>query len=138
LTLPRRERVGFVCNGRRVAPTVFGATGTPPVLATTVGATVTGVAFLVLGPVAVGYAVRGLGAPPARLRGAPGRWPRQAVARSQADGGHRDRPDDQVAVVTLFTVFGASLKAPLDLAVSRSLRAMWRSAHRHWARAAAD
>jgi hypothetical protein len=72
LTLPRRERAGFVCNGRRVALTVFGATGTPPALATTVGATVTGVAFLVLGPVAAGYAVRGLGAPLARLRGGTG------------------------------------------------------------------
>ncbi len=104
-----------------VALTVLGATGTPSILVTAVGATVTGAAFIVLGPVAAGYAVRVLGAPLARLRGVTG-----ALARRNALRGPKRTAATAtalmvgVAVVTLFTVFGASLKDTLSQTVSRS------------------
>ncbi|GAA1888781.1 ABC transporter permease [Streptantibioticus ferralitis] len=104
-----------------VALTALGASGTPSVLVTAAGAALTAAAFIVLGPVAAGYAIRVLGAPLARLRGVTG-----ALARRNALRGAKRTAATAtalmigVAVVTLFTVFGASLKATLNQTVSRS------------------
>ncbi len=101
--------------------TVLGAGGPPSITMTAVGAVLTVAAFVVLGPVAATYAVRVLGLPLASLRGVTG-----ALARRNALRGPKRTAATATAlmigvmVVTLFTVFAASLKATMDQTVSRS------------------
>ncbi|MGW1063998.1 ABC transporter permease [Streptomyces aureus] len=78
-------------------------------------------AFVVLGPVASTTAVRVLGAPLGRLRGVTGSLARRNALRSpRRTAATAGALMIGVAVVSLFTVFGASLKATMDQTVSRS------------------
>ncbi|MGW1028404.1 ABC transporter permease [Streptomyces sp. NPDC002577] len=86
-----------------------------------IGAVLALVAFVVLGPVAASAAVRILGGPLDRLRGVPGRLARRNALRSpKRTAATASALMIGVAVVSLFTVFGASLKATMDQTVSRS------------------
>lgn len=85
------------------------------------GAALALAAFVVLGPVAATTAVRLLGAPLARLRGVTGGLARRNALRSpKRTAATAGALMTGVAVVSLFTVFGASLKATMDQTVSRS------------------
>ncbi|MFE5936568.1 ABC transporter permease [Streptomyces sp. NPDC056470] len=101
--------VAVVLTGVLVAPSLWLASA---------GAVLALAAFVVLGPVAASYAVRILGGP---LRGV-----NRALARRNALRSPRRTAATAtalmigVAVVSLFTVFGASLKATMDQTVSRS------------------
>lgn len=104
-----------------VALTATGAAGAPSVLLTGTGAVVVLAAFVALGPVLSSVAVRALGAPLVRLRGLTGSLARRNALRSP----RRTAATAMalvlgVAVVTLFTVFAASLKATTDRAVGRA------------------
>ncbi|MFF0409811.1 FtsX-like permease family protein [Kitasatospora sp. NPDC004745] len=94
---------------------VLGATDGPSVALTAGGA------LAVLGPVAAAFAVRTLGAPLPRLRGVSGLLARRNAARNpRRTAATASALMIGVAVVTLFTVFGASIKATLDSTVSKS------------------
>ncbi|MFF9624484.1 ABC transporter permease [Streptomyces griseosporeus] len=85
------------------------------------GAALALAAFVVLGPVASTTAVRLLGAPLHRLRGVTGGLARRNALRSpKRTAATASALMIGVAVVCLFTVFGASLKATMDQTVSRS------------------
>ncbi|MFH8935947.1 ABC transporter permease [Streptomyces griseosporeus] len=85
------------------------------------GAALALAAFVVLGPVASTTAVRLLGAPLDRLRGVTGGLARRNALRSpKRTAATASALMIGVAVVSLFTVFGASLKATMDQTVSRS------------------
>ncbi|MFG2193911.1 ABC transporter permease [Streptomyces sp. NPDC048639] len=101
--------------------TVYGVASGPSITGTAAGAVITLGAFVVLGPVASSYAVRILGAPLARLRGVGGTLARRNALRSpKRTAATATALMIGVAVVSLFTVFGASLKATMDRTVSRS------------------
>ncbi|MFE6281155.1 ABC transporter permease [Streptomyces sp. NPDC057877] len=98
--------------GTLVSPSVWLA-GTGAVLALA--------AFVVLGPVAATTAVRVLGSPLDRLRGVTGGLARRNALRGpKRTAATAGALMTGVAVVSLFTVFGASLKATMDQTVSRS------------------
>ncbi|HET6855651.1 MAG TPA: FtsX-like permease family protein [Streptomyces sp.] len=104
--------LGVILNGVLVTPSVWLA-GTGAVLAL--------VAFVVMGPVASSYAVRVLGSPLERLRGANGGLAKRNALRSpKRTAATATALMIGVAVVSLFTVFGASLKATMDQTVSES------------------
>lgn len=104
--------VGVTLRGVLVSPSIWLA-GTGAVLAL--------VAFVVLGPVASTTAVRVLGGPLDRLRGVTGGLARRNALRSpKRTAATASALMIGVAVVALFTVFGASLKATMDQTVSRS------------------
>ncbi|GAA1258490.1 ABC transporter permease [Kitasatospora nipponensis] len=117
----RRAVLGGGLLALGVSLAVAGASGGPSVAETAAGALATLAAVVVLGPVAASLAVRALGAPLARWRGVSGalagrnaaRNPRRTAATATA-------LMVGVAVVTLFTVFGASLQATLDHGVDDS------------------
>ncbi|SNT24440.1 ABC transporter permease [Actinacidiphila glaucinigra] len=116
-----RALLGAVLAAAGAAATVAGAAGTPQVWLTSAGAALVVVAFVVLGPVASSYAVRVLGAPLARLRGVTGALARRNALRSpKRTAATATALMIGVAVVSLFTVFGASLKATMDRTVDRS------------------
>ncbi|MET8828923.1 ABC transporter permease [Streptomyces sp. NPDC004610] len=103
------------------ATTLTGVLAAPSVRLAGTGAVLTLAAFVVLGPVASGAAVRILGAPAARLRGVTGSLARRNALRSpRRTAATASALMIGVAVVSLFTVFGASLKATMDRTVSRS------------------
>ncbi|MGW5422506.1 ABC transporter permease [Streptomyces sp. NPDC003943] len=97
---------------------LVGVLATPSLWLAGTGAVLALAAFVVLGPVASSYAIRVLGGP---LRGTT-----RALARRNALRSPRRTAATAtalmigVAVVSLFTVFGASLKATMDDTVSRS------------------
>ncbi|MFE5632757.1 ABC transporter permease [Streptomyces sp. NPDC056543] len=101
-----------------VAVVLTGVLAAPSLWLASAGAVLALAAFVVLGPVAASYAVRILGGP---LRGV-----NRALARRNALRSPRRTAATAtalmigVAVVSLFTVFGASLKATMDQTVSRS------------------
>ncbi|GGV40441.1 ABC transporter substrate-binding protein [Streptomyces longisporoflavus] len=104
--------VGLSLTGVLVSPSVWLA-GAGAVLALA--------AFVVLGPVASSRAVRVLGAPLDRLRGVTGGLARRNALRSpKRTAATAGALMIGVAVVSLFTVFGASLKATMDQTVNRS------------------
>ncbi|WP_031483975.1 ABC transporter permease [Streptomyces bicolor] len=104
--------VGVTVSGVLLSPSLWLA-GTGAVLAL--------VAFVVLGPVASTTAVRILGGPLDRLRGVTGALARRNALRSpKRTAATASALMIGVAVVSLFTVFGASLKATMDQTVSRS------------------
>ncbi|WP_371530716.1 ABC transporter permease [Streptomyces sp. NBC_01283] len=104
--------VGLSLTGVLVSPSVWLA-GAGAVLAL--------VAFVVLGPVASSRAVRILGEPLDRLRGVTGGLARRNALRSpKRTAATASALMIGVAVVSLFTVFGASLKATMDQTVNRS------------------
>jgi putative ABC transport system permease protein len=85
------------------------------------GAVLALASFVVLGPVASSTAVRVLGTPVDRLRGVTGALARRNALRSpKRTAATAGALMIGVAVVSLFTVFGASLKATMDQTVSRS------------------
>ncbi|MET8401259.1 ABC transporter permease [Streptomyces sp900116325] len=93
----------------------------PSVWLSAAGAVLALAAFVVLGPVASSYAVRVLGAPLDRLRGVTGGLARRNALRSpKRTAATATALMIGVAVVSLFTVFGASLKATMIQTVDRS------------------
>ncbi|MEI5100831.1 FtsX-like permease family protein [Streptomyces sp. PmtG] len=100
---------------------LVGVLAEPSVWLAGTGAVLALAAFVALGPVAATRTIRFLGAPLDRLRGVTG-----ALARRNALRGPKRTAATAsalmigVAVVSLFTVFGASLKATMDQTVSRS------------------
>ncbi|MFF0013757.1 ABC transporter permease [Streptomyces sp. NPDC005374] len=104
-----------------LAVTLTGVLVSPSILLAGTGAVLALAAFVVLGPVASTTAVRVLGGPLDRLRGVTGRLARRNALRSpKRTAATASALMIGVAVVSLFTVFGASLKATMDQTVSRS------------------
>ncbi|MBC2900278.1 ABC transporter permease [Streptomyces cupreus] len=104
--------VGITLNGVLVSPNIWLAG---------LGAVLALAAFVVLGPVASTTAIRILGGPLGRLRGVTGGLARRNALRSpKRTAATAGALMIGVAVVSLFTVFGASLKATMDQTVSRS------------------
>jgi putative ABC transport system permease protein len=86
-----------------------------------VGSVLMIVGLVVFGPVAARPAGRILGMLPARLRGMTGRLAREnAVRNPRRTSGTAASLMVGVAVVTIFTVMGASIKASVDQSVDRS------------------
>ncbi|MEW1645251.1 FtsX-like permease family protein [Streptomyces sp. NPDC091219] len=101
--------------------TLTGVLVSPTLLLAGLGAVLALLAFVVLGPVASSTAVRVLGGPLDRLRGVTGGLARRNALRSpRRTAATASALMIGVAVVSLFTVFGASLKATMDRTVSRS------------------
>ncbi|MFG2830343.1 FtsX-like permease family protein [Streptomyces sp. NPDC048434] len=116
-----RAAAGAVLGTAGIALTVVGATGTPDIGLTGAGALLTLIAFVVLGPVAASLAVRALGSPVVALRGVTGVLARRNALRSpKRTAATATALMTGVAVVCLFTVFGASLKAGADRSVSQA------------------
>ncbi|MGW0629057.1 ABC transporter permease [Streptomyces sp. NPDC002758] len=104
-----------------VTVALVGVLVSPSVWLAGLGALLALVAFVVLGPVAFTTAVRLLGSPLDRLRGVTGSLARRNALRSpKRTAATASALMIGVAVVSLFTVFGASLKATMDQTVSRS------------------
>ncbi|MFF7640138.1 FtsX-like permease family protein [Streptomyces canus] len=104
-----------------VALTLTGVLVSPSLWLAATGAVLALAAFVVLGPVASTTAVRVLGGPLGRLRGVTGSLARRNALRSpRRTAATASALMIGVAVVSLFTVFGASLKATMDQTVSRS------------------
>ncbi|MCK1822080.1 ABC transporter permease [Streptomyces sp. XM83C] len=104
-----------------VALTLAGVLITPSLWSAGGGAALALAGFVVLGPVASTTVVRFLGAPLDRLRGVTGGLARRNALRSpKRTAATASALMIGVAVVSLFTVFGASLKATMDQTVSRS------------------
>ncbi|MGW1490534.1 ABC transporter permease [Streptomyces sp. NPDC002402] len=100
---------------------LFGVVASPSIWLAAAGAVLALAAFVVLGPVASSYAVRILGGPLDRLRGVSGSLAKRNALRSpKRTAATATALMIGVAVVSLFTVFGASLKATMDQTVSRS------------------
>ncbi|MER5427760.1 ABC transporter permease [Streptomyces sp. NPDC002588] len=104
-----------------VATALTGVLVSPSVWLAGLGAVLALAAFVVLGPVAADTSVRVLGGPLDRLRGITGGLARRNALRSpKRTAATASALMIGVAVVSLFTVFGASLKATMDQTVSRS------------------
>ncbi|MFJ5720401.1 ABC transporter permease [Streptomyces sp. NPDC093149] len=116
-----RAVAGSVLMLTSVGTILTGVSGDPSVLPAAIGAVLAVAAFMVLGPVASSYAVRFLGAPLDRLRGVTGRLAvRNALRNPRRTASTATALMIGVAVVCLFTVFGASLKATMNRTVDRS------------------
>jgi putative ABC transport system permease protein len=116
-----RALAGAVLAALALAATIAGVLVSPSVSLAGLGAVLALVAFVVLGPVAATTAVRLLGGPLDRLRGVTGALARRNALRSpRRTAATASALMIGVAVVSLFTVFGASLKATMDQTVSRS------------------
>lgn len=117
-----RAAFGTALLAGGVAMAVVGASSADPsVWLTAGGAVAVLAAFVVLGPVASSAAVRAIGAPLPRLRGVTGALARRNALRSpKRTAATATALMVGVAVVTLFTVFGASLKATMNQTVDRS------------------
>ncbi|MGW3108101.1 ABC transporter permease [Streptomyces sp. NPDC001100] len=104
-----------------IAVTLTGVLVSPSLPLAGLGAVLALAAFVVLGPVASSTAVRVLGSPLDRLRGITGGLARRNALRNpRRTAATASALMIGVAVVSLFTVFGASLKATMDQTVSRS------------------
>ena len=105
-----------------VGLTLVAALGDEDMLAVVgIGAVLTVVGAVVLGPVVARPASSLLGAPVARFRGLPGGLARQNAMRNpRRTAGTASALMVGVAVVTLFTVFASSLRASLDDTIDRS------------------
>ncbi|RKE18255.1 ABC transporter permease [Streptomyces sp. TLI_171] len=116
-----RTVIGALLAAGGLPAVVVGATRGPSLLLTVGGALALLAGTVVLGPVAAALAVRVLGAPLPRLRGVTGALARRNAARNPGrTAATATALMVGVAVVTLFTVFGASVKATLDDTVARS------------------
>lgn len=116
-----RAVTGTALLALALAVTLVGVLLSPSVWLAGLGAVLTLAAFVVLGPVASATAVRVLGVPLDRLRGVTGGLARRNALRSpKRTAATAGALMIGVAVVSLFTVFGASLKATMDQTVSRS------------------
>ncbi|MFH8611633.1 ABC transporter permease [Streptomyces sp. NPDC018029] len=117
----RRAVLGTVLALTAVGLALTGVLVSPSVWLAGAGAALALVSFVVLGPVASSRAVRILGGPLDRLRGATGGLARRNALRSpKRTAATASALMIGVAVVSLFTVFGASLKATMDQTVNRS------------------
>ncbi|WP_434587688.1 ABC transporter permease [Streptomyces sp. A5-4] len=117
----RRALTGTVLGVAGVGIILAGVLVSPSVWLAGLGAVLALVAFVVLGPVASSYAVRALGTPLERLRGVNGGLAKRNALRSpKRTAATATALMIGVAVVSLFTVFGASLKATMDKTVSES------------------
>ncbi|MGD6750007.1 ABC transporter permease [Streptomyces sp. BH105] len=117
----RRTVVGGVLGAAAVAATLVGVLVSESIMLAGIGAVLVLASFVVLGPVASTSAVRALGAPLDRLRGVTGGLARRNALRSpKRTAATASALMIGVAVVSLFTVFGASLKATMDQTVNRS------------------
>lgn len=117
----RRAVIGGVLGAAAIAVTLVGVLASPSITLAGVGAVLVLASFVVLGPVASTSAVRALGAPLDRLRGVTGGLARRNALRSpKRTAATASALMIGVAVVSLFTVFGASLKATMDQTVNRS------------------
>ncbi|MGX1502067.1 UNVERIFIED_CONTAM: putative ABC transport system permease protein [Streptomyces graminofaciens] len=104
-----------------IAAILTGVLAVPSVTLAATGAALVLAAFVALGPVAAGRAVRVMGRPLDRLPGVSGRLAKRNALRSpRRTAATAAALMIGVAVVSLFTVFGASLKATMDETVSRS------------------
>jgi putative ABC transport system permease protein len=123
-TSPSLARIvaGLLMVAVGVGTTLVAALGDEDMLAAVgVGAVLTVVGAVVLGPVAARPAAALLGAPVARLRGMTGGLARQNAMRNpRRTAGTASALMVGIAVVTLFTVFASSLKASLDDTIDRS------------------
>jgi putative ABC transport system permease protein len=122
-TAPSAARVvtGALLTGAGAIVTLVAAlSGSGALAAVGVGAVLTVIGAVVLGP-AVARPIAGLvGAPVARLRGMTGTLAREnAVRNPRRTAGTAAALMVGVAVVSLFTVFAASLKASLDDTIDR-------------------
>ncbi|WP_369240988.1 ABC transporter permease [Streptomyces sp. R21] len=116
-----RAVIGGGLAALAVGSTLGGVLVTPSLWLAGLGAVLALAAFVVLGPVASSTAVRALGAPLDKLRGVTGGLARRNALRSpKRTAATASALMIGVAVVSLFTVFGASLKATMDQTVSRS------------------
>ncbi|MFJ3767494.1 ABC transporter permease [Streptomyces sp. NPDC090082] len=117
-TSRRRALTGGALLATAVGMVLAGVLGTPSLWLASLGAALAVAAFVVLGPVAATLAVRVLGRP---LRGTSRGLARRNALRSPGrTAATATALMIGVAVVTLFTVFGASLKATMDRTVDRS------------------
>ncbi|MFE0101119.1 ABC transporter permease [Streptomyces sp. NPDC059009] len=117
----RRAVLGGALALAAVGLALTGVLATPSVWLAGAGGVLALVAFVVLGPVASSRAVRILGGPLDRLRGVTGGLARRNALRSpKRTAATASALMIGVAVVSLFTVFGASLKATMDQTVARS------------------
>ncbi|MGW3117566.1 ABC transporter permease [Streptomyces sp. NPDC001107] len=116
-----RAVIGMGLAALAVATTLSGVLVSPSLWMAGLGAVLALVAFVVLGPVASTTAVRILGGPLDTFRGVTGGLARRNALRSpKRTAATAGALMIGVAVVSLFTVFGASLKATMDQTVSRS------------------
>ncbi|MFE4967307.1 ABC transporter permease [Streptomyces sp. NPDC056660] len=116
-----RAVVGAGLGALAVALALTGVLVSPSLWLAGLGALLALVSFVILGPVAATTAVRLLGGPLGRLRGVTGALARRNALRSpKRTAATASALMIGVAVVSLFTVFGASLKATMDQTVSRS------------------
>ncbi|HEY9368974.1 ABC transporter permease [Streptomyces sp.] len=114
----RRALTGAGLLAVALAVTLTGVLVAPSIWLAGTGAVLVLAAFVVLGPVASSVAVRVLGGP---LRGVTrGLARRNALRSPRRTAATATALMIGVAVVSLFTVFGASLKATMDQTVSRS------------------
>ena len=118
-----RSVFGFLLIAGGAGTVIAGAAGRGEAAAIA-GAVVTLAGFVVLGPVAVRPAATVLGAPIAALRGVGGRLARDNALRNpRRTAATASALMVGVAVATLFTVIGASLKASAADGVERTLTA---------------
>ncbi|MFF1408880.1 ABC transporter permease [Streptomyces sp. NPDC058289] len=116
-----RTVTGLALGTAAIGLLLTGVLAVPSLWLSGAGAALATASFVVLGPVASSSAVRMLARPLERLRGVTG-----ALAARNARRSPRRTASTAtalmigVAVVSLFTVFGASLKATMDRTVSRS------------------
>jgi putative ABC transport system permease protein len=115
----RRSIVGIVLSVLGAAVTAIGASGGTLGI-TAIGGVVLLVGVVTLGPSVARPAANILGSPLPRVRGVTGGIARRNAARSpRRTAGAASALMVGVAVVTLFTVFAASLKASLDKTVAK-------------------
>ena len=123
-TSPSAPRVvaGAILTGLGVATTAATALSSDPSLATVgLGAVITLIGAVVLGPVVARPVAGILGAPFARLRGLPGSLARQnAIRNPRRTAATASALMVGVGIVTLFTVFAASLKESTAATIDRS------------------
>src|SRR5439155_336416 len=118
-----RSALGFLLTAGGVGAVIAGAAGGGEAAAIA-GAMGTLAGFIALGPVAVRPAAAVLGAPIAALRGVGGRLARDNALRNpRRTAATASALMVGVAVATLFTVIGASLKASATQGVDRTLAA---------------
>ncbi|MFD9867302.1 ABC transporter permease [Streptomyces niveus] len=116
-----RAAVGTAVGLAGTGTILFGLFAAPSLVLAAVGAVLALAAFVVLGPVAATHAVRLLGGPLERLRGVSGALAKRNALRSPTrTAATATALMIGVAVVSLFTIFGASLKATMDRTVSLS------------------
>jgi putative ABC transport system permease protein len=123
-TSPSAPRVvaGAILTGLGVATTAATALSNDPSLAIVgLGAVITLIGAVVLGPVVARPVAGVLGAPLARLRGLPGSLARQnAIRNPRRTAATASALMVGVGIVTLFTVFAASLKESTAATIDRS------------------